>query len=158
MHNKTKPQHYNSKSGRDALDVIDDFDMGFAAGNVFKYLVRAGRKPGESSLDDLFKAKEYLQRMIDAVLVVELNDALETLGEEQPKSDLKGLGAYHNCGAAEVAQEEDELDDDSVGWGVEYADYKDAIIPDADAVKREFKSAIESGIAEYRRRWPARKV
>ena len=39
--------------------------MGFLEGNVVKYICRAGNKPHETRLDDLNKAKAYIQKLID---------------------------------------------------------------------------------------------
>lgn len=63
MNNETKPDYYKSKSGQDALDVIADFNMDFLMGNVFKYIVRAGKK-SKNTIEDLNKAKEYIDRKI----------------------------------------------------------------------------------------------
>ncbi len=43
-----------------ANDVIRAFKLNFALGNVVKYILRAGRKPDESALDDIQKALWYL--------------------------------------------------------------------------------------------------
>lgn len=60
----TRPDYYRASSGRDVMDVIHEFGLGFMAGNVLKYIVRAGRKPGTDALDDLRKACEYVDRWI----------------------------------------------------------------------------------------------
>ena len=64
---KTKPPHYGfmvKGVEADALDVIQALELDFNLGNVVKYVVRAGRKQGETPLDDLRKAREYLDRRI----------------------------------------------------------------------------------------------
>ena len=38
--------------------------LGFLSGNVVKYVCRAGRKEGSSSLEDYLKARWYLDRLI----------------------------------------------------------------------------------------------
>ena len=56
---KTKPTYYGS-----AIDVIDFCQMNnldFMQGNVIKYVTRYKEKNGK---EDLFKAKEYIDRMI----------------------------------------------------------------------------------------------
>lgn len=53
------PDHYNSK-GIEAIDVIRAFDLSFSLGNVIKYVLRAGRKNKDTYLEDLKKAKWYL--------------------------------------------------------------------------------------------------
>ncbi len=51
--------------GRDpilAMDVTDALRMNFNLGCVLKYVVRQGRKPGNSALQDLKKAQDCLSR------------------------------------------------------------------------------------------------
>ena len=60
---KTNPAHYKLPSGLEAYDVTQHFD--FTTGNCIKYLWRAGRKEGESSLDDLRKVRWYLNQLIE---------------------------------------------------------------------------------------------
>ena len=62
------PSHYLADNGLEAIDVIEAFfhDNAFLA-NVFKYIARTGKKDGNSPLQDLSKAKFYLQREIELV-------------------------------------------------------------------------------------------
>ena len=60
--NKTSPSHYTSGDVH-LIDITEQ--LSFCAGNAVKYIFRAGKKPGESTLDDLLKAKWYLDRMIE---------------------------------------------------------------------------------------------
>lgn len=53
------PDHYNSR-GIEVMDVIRAFDLSFSLGNVIKYVLRAGKKHKETYLEDLKKAKWYL--------------------------------------------------------------------------------------------------
>lgn len=57
------PQHYQSKNGMEAIDVIEAFDLGFNLGNVIKYILRAGKK--DATVQELEKAKWYLEREIN---------------------------------------------------------------------------------------------
>jgi hypothetical protein len=52
------PTHYNW-FGIECLDVVKHFN--FCLGNAIKYIWRAGFKPGEDALDDLAKAKFYIE-------------------------------------------------------------------------------------------------
>lgn len=58
-----RPKHYSGPA--DTLDMLagmgPEFIVGFAAGNVFKYVHRSGRKDGESVKSDLDKANFYLE-------------------------------------------------------------------------------------------------
>jgi hypothetical protein len=56
------PSHYRSTGSIEAIDVIEQFQLGYHLGNVAKYLLRAGKK-GEK-LEDLQKARWYLNREI----------------------------------------------------------------------------------------------
>ena len=52
------PKHYQGEGGLSALDVINAFGFGegYALGSAIKYILRAGKKPGESAITDLKKA------------------------------------------------------------------------------------------------------
>ena len=54
------PQHYNKKI--QPLEYIEANGLDFAEGNVIKYVTRYKEKGG---LDDLLKAKDYLQILIN---------------------------------------------------------------------------------------------
>ena len=59
------PSHYGGKDNPyEAIKVIEAWALGFCLGNTVKYISRAGRKSGESVLDDLRKARWYLDREI----------------------------------------------------------------------------------------------
>jgi len=57
------PEHYRS-AGIESIDVIEAFDLGFALGNTVKYVLRAGRKDPTKKVEDLQKARWYLDREI----------------------------------------------------------------------------------------------
>lgn len=61
--------YYKSKRGMSAIDFIESFELNFNLGNVVKYIVRAGKKPGESRLEALGKACDYLRYEIDCVTI-----------------------------------------------------------------------------------------
>ena len=58
------PDHYQAK-GMEAIDVIEAYNLNFSLGSAIKYILRAGKKPGESSVEDLNKAIWYIQREIE---------------------------------------------------------------------------------------------
>ena len=68
--NVNHPQHYQSKSGLETIDVIEAFTEDLVGGeatntgNVLKYMCRWKNKNG---LEDLKKARWYLNRLIDIV-------------------------------------------------------------------------------------------
>lgn len=57
------PAHY-TYGGIEVIDAIEAWGLGFAAGNVIKYIARAAHKGRE--VEDLKKAKWYLERLIAA--------------------------------------------------------------------------------------------
>lgn len=62
--NTNGPEYYKSSTGVEAIDVIDAFNLNFNLGNVIKYVLRAGKKPETLYVDDLQKAKYYIEREI----------------------------------------------------------------------------------------------
>lgn len=59
------PDHYGgSADPYEAIKVIEAWGLGFCLGNAAKYICRAGKKPGQSRLQDLKKARWYLDRAI----------------------------------------------------------------------------------------------
>lgn len=58
---KINPSHYH---GSKTADYIAEFKLDFDLGNAVKYISRAGNKPNESALDDLKKAKWYIEHAI----------------------------------------------------------------------------------------------
>lgn len=61
--NVENPSHYNS--GKiEVIDFIEDQKLGFCLGNVIKYISRAGKKDSSKIVEDLEKAKWYLEREI----------------------------------------------------------------------------------------------
>lgn len=55
------PSHYNMGK-YEAIDVIEDWNLGFNLGNTVKYISRAGHK--DDIIQDLKKARWYLDREI----------------------------------------------------------------------------------------------
>ena len=71
------PQHYQSETGLEVIDVIDTFTDGldgveaFDTGNIIKYICRWKKKNG---IEDLEKAKWYLENLIKEVKEKENED------------------------------------------------------------------------------------
>jgi hypothetical protein len=53
------PNHYQSASGLEVIEVIQTFDLDFELGNVVKYVLRRDKKGTE--IEDLKKAIQYLE-------------------------------------------------------------------------------------------------
>lgn len=59
------PPHYGGKENPyEAIKVIEAWSLGFCLGNTVKYISRAGKKSPETTLEDLKKARWYLDREI----------------------------------------------------------------------------------------------
>ena len=54
--------HYEATGDYDVIDFIQDYNINFNRGNVIKYIARATKKGTE--LQDLYKAKDYIEREI----------------------------------------------------------------------------------------------
>ena len=58
-----RPAHYTD--GKiEVIEFIEDKSLGFSLGNVVKYVARAGKKDPTKEVEDLKKAKWYLERRI----------------------------------------------------------------------------------------------
>ena len=68
--NNIKPDHYGN-SGIDVISFCQANNLDFMQGNVIKYVFRYKNKNG---LEDLEKAKEYIDRMIENLLDEEESD------------------------------------------------------------------------------------
>jgi hypothetical protein len=62
------PSHYGGKNNEyEAIKVIDAWDLGFSLGNTIKYISRAGKKGKDKELQDLLKARWYLEHHIKTI-------------------------------------------------------------------------------------------
>lgn len=63
-----RPERYVGASGKDLIDLCPDLNIDFthaAKFNIYKYLMRAGKKEGTTALKDYLKADIYLRRLIE---------------------------------------------------------------------------------------------
>lgn len=60
------PSHYHKASGVEVIVAIEAWGLGFCLGNVIKYVARAGRKDSGTRMEDLHKARWYLNRELEA--------------------------------------------------------------------------------------------
>lgn len=58
------PTHYGGDTVYEVIKVIEAWKLGFHLGNAVKYIARAGRKDPSRRLEDLQKARWYLDRVI----------------------------------------------------------------------------------------------
>lgn len=59
------PAHYGGDTTYEAIKVITAWGLGFDLGNVTKYVARAGKKDPSKELEDLRKARFYLEHRIN---------------------------------------------------------------------------------------------
>lgn len=84
------PDHYQSANGLEVIDVIKEFTSGLEGieatdtGNILKYICRWKKKNG---VEDLKKAKWYLEHLIDYVESTETTETITFYIEK----DLKAL-------------------------------------------------------------------
>ena len=61
-----RPSHYTD--GKiEVIDFIEDKKLGFCLGNVVKYIARAGKKDPTKEVEDLKKARWYIDRRIKEI-------------------------------------------------------------------------------------------
>lgn len=59
------PKHYEGADNPyEAIKVIEAWNLGFCLGNTIKYILRAGKKNQDKTIEDLEKARWYLDREI----------------------------------------------------------------------------------------------
>lgn len=58
-----RPDYYNK--GIEVFDIIDTFDLNFYLGNVVKYVCRCQYKDKTKKIEDLVKARTYINKQID---------------------------------------------------------------------------------------------
>lgn len=61
---KHSPDHYQ-RGKIEVWDFIADQNLDYFLGNAVKYISRAGFKKGESRIDDLTKARIYINKAMD---------------------------------------------------------------------------------------------
>lgn len=65
MERVNHPAHYGGGNNPyEVIKIIEAHNLNFSRGNAVKYILRAGKKPDEDELQDLMKAKWYIEREI----------------------------------------------------------------------------------------------
>ena len=59
------PDHYAKGRKYEPIAVIEDWNLNFSLGSAVKYISRAGRKDIDKIIEDLSKAKWYINREIE---------------------------------------------------------------------------------------------
>lgn len=63
--NVNHPAHYKLGNGAEVIDITEN--LNFCRGNAVKYLCRAGQKDPDKEVEDLEKARWYINREIQRV-------------------------------------------------------------------------------------------
>lgn len=66
-YNPIKPSHHEGKTGMQVWDVTEEFDLNFIVGSAVSYLLRAGKKPGNTYRQEIEKAIAFLQRELEVI-------------------------------------------------------------------------------------------
>ena len=59
------PNHYGGNNVYETIKVIEAWGLDFHLGNTVKYISRSGKKNPEKEIEDLEKAKWYLERKLE---------------------------------------------------------------------------------------------
>lgn len=121
------PAYYREDTGHEAIAVIEAWGLGFRLGNAVKYISRAGLKG--SRLDDLRKARWYLDREIQAMEAEadeEAAKAQEAVAASRFRAVRKGdkVGIVDEDGDARwiILRGEANRIADTIRWGLDHAD------------------------------------
>lgn len=88
------PDHYGGKNNiYEAIKVIEAWELGFCLGNTIKYISRAGKKDKFKELEDLKKAKWYLEREISNL---EMNEKKPSKSLTSPNGLLPNVFPEYN--------------------------------------------------------------
>lgn len=97
MNNAIKPDHYRKGRQYQPWDVAKDWDLDFDLGSVLKYIGRCGRKAGNSKIQDLKKAAEFLKHEIDCLEADEPKDENISVEIPEHKWEWENLCTYGTC-------------------------------------------------------------
>lgn len=61
--NVIRPRHYEAIAGVESIRIMESFN--FNLGNAMKYIWRCGKKPKVSAVEDLMKARQYIEFELD---------------------------------------------------------------------------------------------
>lgn len=117
---KQNPDHYKLPGGVQLIDVTKH--CSFPVGNAMKYIFRAGKKDGESALDDLLKAKWFVDLMIQEAIdakakrIVEADKQAEACqAAGAPLKPCSECPASGSCMVERVAEEAAQAVDEASG-------------------------------------------
>ena len=68
VEDKRIPEYYKGKEGYEARKVCDNFDLTYHIGTAVTYLLRAGKKEGNPTEQDIRKAINHLHFELDEII------------------------------------------------------------------------------------------
>lgn len=116
MSDAINPSHYRSASGLESIDFIEAFvPTKPHRWPAMKYLIRAGKKPGQDEAQDLRKAIWWIEREIAAIesskqaaleahiasVADRFPDACPDLDQEYPLTSIAAINGTDDDGVAE---------------------------------------------------------
>ena len=68
---ENEKNYYGDKeSPYEAIKIINNLNLNFNRGNVLKYILRAGKKYADKEIEDLQKAKNYIDYEIERLKIM----------------------------------------------------------------------------------------
>jgi hypothetical protein len=69
------PEYYGGIENQfEVIKIIEHYNLGFHLGNVLKYILRAGVKDQDTEIQDLEKARWYIERKIERLKEDDVHD------------------------------------------------------------------------------------
>ena len=84
------PSYYKGNGDSECQDVIEDFNLNHARGNIVAYVLRAGKKSPGTEISDLCKARTFLNREINRLRGIR---SFAFIADDQPRSPDERVGA-----------------------------------------------------------------
>ena len=77
MSDAINPRHYKYgfSNGAEVIDITEN--LNFNRGNAVKYIARAGQKDVDKEIEDLTKARWYINREIGRIILKEHNESTQ---------------------------------------------------------------------------------
>jgi len=90
------PVHYNAGK-YEVIDIIEDqgWGTGFNRGNVVKYILRAGIKNPDKEIEDLEKARWYIDREIARLKTIKTNYSNESIMTKSAWASAKEINKIY---------------------------------------------------------------
>lgn len=102
------PSHYGGADNPyEAIKIIEHCNLDFHLGNTIKYILRAGKKDKNKEVEDLQKAKWYLERKIEQMTKTDLNKILKDSDNVEKKEENRE-GKFRDQKLSYVKEENEE--------------------------------------------------